>query len=89
MTSCRFPQYLGAPLQVLWLESDDLCLFFTFLTLAMIFGGMFWLLMIAVPWIYGRVKRRYSKGLLVHVLFMIGFIRLEGYPLFFEREFFE
>jgi hypothetical protein len=89
MTSCRFPQYLGAPLQVLWLESDDLCLFFTFLTLAMIFGGIFWILMIAVPWIYGRVKKQYSRGLLIHMLFMIGFAQLKGYPLFFEKEFFE
>jgi hypothetical protein len=55
----------------------------------MIFGGIFWILMIAVPWIYGRVKKQYSRGLLIHMLFMIGFAQLKGYPLFFEKEFFE
>jgi hypothetical protein len=85
----KFPQYLGAPLQVLWLESDDMFFFFMFLTLAMIFGGFFWLLIFLVPAVYGRIKKRYSRGFLVHMLFFAGFAKLKGYPLFFERDFYE
>jgi len=85
----KFPQYLGAPLQVLWLESDDLFFFFMFLILAMIFGGVFWGLMFFVPWLYGRLKKRYSRGFLVHMMYFAGFAKLKGYPLFFERSFYE
>jgi len=89
MTKCKFPQYLGSPLQVLWLETDDLCLFFAFFTLAMIFGGVNWILAFGAPWIYSKLKRRYTKGFLVHFMFIIGLIEFKGYPIYFEKEFYE
>jgi hypothetical protein len=55
----------------------------------MVFGGIFWLGMIAAPLSYGLLKRRYPRGFLRHMFYMIGWTKLHGYPTFFEEEFVE
>jgi hypothetical protein len=85
----RFPQYLSQPYQVLFWEPDDIAIFMSFVTLAMIYDGVFWVLPFAVPWGYGRVKRNHPRGFFRHVLFFGGLQQFKGYPEFFQKNFYE
>jgi type IV conjugative transfer system protein TraL len=89
MQKKRFPQYLSSPFQVLWFETDELVIVVVFLIFALIFGYLFWLLLFVGPYLYTRLKKKYPRGFLRHVLYFIGLIRLKGYPSYFEKEFFE
>ncbi len=84
----RFPQYLSAPFQVLWFETDELGVLVIFFLLAMVFGSFFWLLIVVGPYLYSRVKRKYPRGFLKHSLYFLGILKMKGYPLFFEQRFF-
>ncbi len=89
MEKKRFPQYLSAPFQVLWFESDDLVIALIFYVLALLYGGVFWLLIAGGPYAYSSVKKRYPRGFLKHSLYFMGLVRMRGYPEFFETEFYE
>ncbi len=89
MQKKRFPQYLSSPFQVLWFETDELIIVVVFLIFALIFGYLFWLLLFIGPYLYTRLKKKYPRGFLRHVLYFIGLIRMKGYPSYFEKEFFE
>ena len=85
-----FPQYLSAPVQVLWYEADEFMVFCCCFMAAMVFGG--WLLyisVIAAPWFYIKVKAKYPNGYLKHMLYISGLKDLKGYPISFEVEFLE
>jgi len=84
-----FPQYLSAPFQILWYESDELALFMFFLMLALIYGGLFWLFLLVGPYIYSRFKRQKPRGFLCHLLYMAGLVRMKNYPSYFQKEFIE
>jgi type IV conjugative transfer system protein TraL len=84
-----FPQYLSAPFQILWYESDELALFMFILMLALLYGGIFWILLLAGPYLYSRIKRQKPRGFLCHLLYMAGIIRMKNYPSYFEKEFVE
>lgn len=84
-----FPQYLGKPIQVLWFELDELIIFIFTLTLALIYGGLMWIIFIGVQWFYTRTKRKHAKGFLKHILYMLGFLEMKNYPEYFEKEFHE
>jgi type IV conjugative transfer system protein TraL len=85
----RFPQYLSAPLQVLWFEPDELGVVFTCFLFALIYGSFSWALLFIAPWQYSRAKKRYPKGFFRHFLYFVGITRMKGYPSFFEERFFE
>jgi len=85
----RFPQYLSSPVQVLWFESDELAMLFLCLILAMIFGGVFWLLMAAGPFVYSRLKKNYPRGFFKHLTYFIGIKELSPYPGPFQNFFVE
>jgi type IV conjugative transfer system protein TraL len=85
----EFPQYLSAPFQILWYESDELALFMFSLMLALMYGSVFWVLLFAGPYIYSRIKRQKPRGFLCHLLYMAGIIRMINYPAYFEKEFIE
>lgn len=89
MNPRQFPQYLNAPLQVLFWESDELGLMMMFFILGLMFGGVFYLLIIIVPYAYGRFKKKYPRGFLRHMLIFTGIVQLDGYPSTFEKEFIE
>jgi type IV conjugative transfer system protein TraL len=89
MQKKRFPQYLSSPFQVLWFETDELVIVVVFLIFALIFGYLFWLFLFVGPYLYTRLKKKYPRGFLRHVLYFIGLIRIKGYPSYFEKEFFE
>lgn len=84
-----FPQYLGKPIQVLWFELDELIIFIFTLTLALIYGGLMWIIFIGVQWFYTRTKRKHAKGFLKHILYMLGLLEMKNYPEYFEKEFHE
>ena len=84
-----FPQYLSAPFQVLWFEADELGIVMIFFVLAMIFGGLFWVLQVIGPWYYSSIKKRSPRGFLRHILYFVGVLELKGYPTYFEKEFCE
>lgn len=83
----RFPQYLSQPFQILWFEPDDMAFMAVGFIFAQKFGGIFWILMFALPWIYGRMKKRYPRGFLRHTLYFVGIAPMRGYPHFFQKHF--
>ncbi len=86
----RFPQYLNAPLQVLWFEADELGLFFGFFGLALMSdSGWLYLAMLAVPVTYSKIKSRYARGFLKHLLYVCGLMEFDGYPNAFIKRFTE
>jgi len=85
----KFPQHLSSPLQVLWLETDDLGIVVLCFMIASILKGWFWLLVIAGPLLYMRAKLKYPRGFIKHILYLSGVKDLEGYPTAFQKEFIE
>lgn len=84
-----FPQYLSKPIQVLWFEIDELVIFLFTLTVALIYGGITWLLFVASQVLYTRTKRKNARGFLKHILYMLGLLDMKNYPEYFEKEFHE
>ncbi len=87
----KMPQHLSAPYQLLWFEPDDISIIMIGYLLSVIFHEMVWFIFLIIPATYlnRRNKRRYPKGFLKHLLYIIGWSKLKGYPHFFEEEFIE
>jgi type IV conjugative transfer system protein TraL len=85
----RFPRYLTAPIQVLWMEADDLAVIAFGYMMGILIGFVGFSAMVIFPVIYARLKKRYPRGFMKHALYFIGFLELRGYPTFFEKEFTE
>ena len=85
-----FPQYLGAPVQILFWESDELGLMAGVFSLAVSFGGwLLWALVFITPWYYRRMKMKYPRGFFLHLLYFVGLIEMKNYPTYFEQCFIE
>ena len=84
-----FPQYLSAPLQVLWFEADELAVMIIFFTISSLYGGWFWLSLILGPFFYLRIKKNYPKSFIKHLLYFAGLKTPRNYPSFFEKLFLE
>ena len=82
------PAQLGAPLQVLFWETDDLLLMMMAFIVAMI-TDLWWcyLGIIVLPMAYGRMKMSRPKGFLRHMLYYGGFISMKGYPIYYDKDF--
>lgn len=87
MSQRSFPQYLNNQLQVLWFELDELILIFGFLLLGLMFSSLFFIAMFVVPYLFGKMKKKYPRGLLRHMLYTSGLDTFDGYPISFERYF--
>jgi len=85
----RIPQFLSTPLQILWFESDDIGICAVCFTLAMLFGGWFWLFLFLAPYLYMRAKKRYPTSFFRHLLYFSGLKELDRYPGPFENNFIE
>ena len=85
----RFPQYLSAPVQVLWFETDELAIIILFFLLASIFHGFLWIFCIAGPFAYSRLKSKYPSSFLQHMLYFSGIKNLKYYPNAFANTFSE
>lgn len=84
-----FPQYLASPLQILWFEADEVAVVLIFFIISSVFGGWSWLLCVAGPYSYLKLKKKYPKSFLKHSLYFSGLMTPKNYPSFFERTFFE
>jgi len=76
-------------MQVLWWETDEFVVVVIFFLLALMFGYVFYIFMIAAPYLYSKSKRKYPRGFFKHILYFLGILKLNGYPTYFEKEFFE
>ena len=84
----KFPQYLSAPLQVLFWDSDELCIIMMFFTIALIFGSVTWLVVVVGPWGYTHVKRN-TPGVYAAILYFAGLVKFQKYPEYYENIFIE
>ena len=50
-------------------------------------GGWFWVIVPAVPFAYGRLKKNYPRGFIKHVGYFLGIVSFKGYPGFFQQKF--
>lgn len=82
-----FPQYLSAPFQILWYETDELGVLMFSLVLAFMYGNVFWLLVVLAPYFYSKMKKSRPRGFLRHILYFAGLIKFKGYPAYFDKEF--
>ena len=86
----QFPRYLNAPLQFLWFEADDLAMILIAFMIASTYKlWFFWVLLVVAPWQYSRVKKKYPRGFLLHMLYFMGLTQFKGYPSAFENNFIE
>ncbi|MFZ2800631.1 MAG: type IV conjugative transfer system protein TraL [Syntrophorhabdus sp.] len=86
----RIPQYLDVPFQVLYWESDEFAFILLFFTLALAFGGwVLWALLPIGPYTYIHFKRKYNRGFLKHLIYIVGFKEFHGYPSAFCTDFYE
>lgn len=90
MSEVKFPRYLSSPLQILFLESDDISFGVASYVIGKQIGYFMWLVMpIVVVYFYLRFKKHYPRGFLRHLLYFSGLVKLKKYPMYFEQEFME
>jgi len=89
MITRKFPQYLSKPFQVPWFEVDELVLCLFFLTLALLYGKLMWVVFLVSQYFYTKTKRSQARGFLKHVLYVFGLIKMKNYPDYFQQEFHE
>lgn len=87
MVKC--PQHLSAPIQVLFWELDEVLIIFMFFIIAMMFNGWAWLLLFIGPFIYSKLRKRYNKGFLIHLMYLSGIKPFKHYPISFQNKFME
>jgi type IV conjugative transfer system protein TraL len=85
----EIPQYLHQPIKILWLDLDEVVLINILFMLAIIFGNIFWLLLIVLPYIMSKMKKNKPRGFLRHYLYKIGVIDFKNVPPHFEKHFVE
>ena len=89
MNGNKFPQYLSAPLQIMWFEADDFVIIILSIVIFLILGGWSIIVSIVLPVAFIQLKKNYSSSFLKHMIYFTGFKNLEYYPIAFEDEFHE
>lgn len=79
------PQFLHRPYQVLFFEMDDLILIILLFSLALIFGGIFWVLFFVVPYVMSIFKKRFPRGYVKHMIYFLGLFAFKFAPSVFEN----
>ncbi len=85
----RMTKYLHLPLQILWFDSGEITVIVVCYLIAMIFGGLTWLVLLIGPLVLIRYKRRKGRGFFQHLLYQLGYAELIGYPLPTAKRFYE
>ena len=86
----NFPQYLSKKFTAIWMEADELVILFIMIGFCLIGKSIFmWIAAVFIQVLYISKKKNKSKGYFKHILYMLGFIKLNGYPEYFEQEFYE
>lgn len=83
----RLPQYLHMPVQIIWFESDEIMVILFGYLIGNLFGGWAWAAIAVLPWPYIIAKKKNPRGYLKHLLYMLGFLKIDGYPIYFSQEF--
>jgi len=83
----KIPKYLHRPYQVLFLDSEDLGIIFFFFLFAFLFGGIFWILFLVVPFMVLKKKRKSPRGYVKHLLYLLGLYDFKNCPSVFEKKF--
>lgn len=83
----RMPRYLHKPIQILWFDANEVLILVVFYMIAMTFGGLAWLTLIAGPAIIIPYKRKQPRGYFSHALYCAGFAKLNGYPIPLSKTF--
>lgn len=84
----KFPEYLHRPLQVLWWESDELGLMMLALVIGMVFEHIiFWIVPFLGVFQYGKIKKKYPRGFIKHLMYFIGLVKFKHYPDYWEEVF--
>lgn len=80
---------MSAPIDVLWWELDQvaIALITCSLAFAMHSGMLTWGAVLLINYLYNRNKKDKPRGFLKHVIYIIGFIKLERYPEYFDQIF--
>ena len=85
----KIPRFLHQPHRLVFLDSDEAGVLFLFLVLAVLFGGVFWILFFTVPFVLIRKKRKSPRGYVKHLLYHVGLYDFKGAPSVFEKRFSE
>ncbi len=83
----KFPAYLHQPFQILVFEMDEFGMFLITLIFALVWGGIFYLFIVVVPYGYSKTKKKYPRGFIRHLSYFAGLSKMDGYPTYFEKEF--
>lgn len=74
----------------MWMETDELVFLLVLVGCCLIGKGIIvWIIALFIQAAYIITKRKKQKGFFKHVLYMIGFLTMKGYPEYFEQEFHE
>jgi len=93
-----FPQYLSAPYQVLWWETDEVAIMVFSYTVSSTFGKFFelsffalvtWAILLVPYFVYNYYKSKYPSGFFKHMLYFLGLKRVPHYPSYFIHDFSE
>jgi hypothetical protein len=85
----KVPKWLHRPYQVLFFDSEDLGLIFFCLMLGFLFGGIFWIIGLSVPFLVLKKKSKSPRGYIKHLFYLVGLYRFKGCPSVFEDKFWE
>lgn len=84
----RVPQYLSKPIQFVWFEIDEVCMWFLFFLLFLLFSNwLSFLGMFICPYLFAKYKKNFPNGFLGHIFFYFGLKELKYYPISYIKTF--
>lgn len=89
--SSKFPQYMSLPIEVLWWEMDQVIIAALTLGGALLSRGgwIIWTIALLLNYFYSKMKANRPRGFIKHVLYVLGFVKMQCYPEYFEQKFIE
>lgn len=86
-----FPQYMSLPIEVLWWEMDQVIIAALSMGGALLSRGgwMVWVIALLLNYFYAKLKAHRPRGFIKHVLYVLGFVRMQSYPDYFAQQFSE
>lgn len=85
----RMPEYLHLPIQILWFDTGEVAVIVVFYLMAMMFGGLMWIVLLIGPFTLIRYKRSKERGFFQHLIYQFGYAKIKGYPLPTANHFYE
>jgi len=77
----RVPRYLHLPVKILWFDMEDIAIGIVLYVLWLVIDQLYVLPLFGFMfYFYYKLKIRSPRGLIRHILYDLGFIKLSGYP---------